>query len=61
MRINIIVIALLIILMSAIFQTVESFAQEEPAYFQDRGTGIGVSSKATDFASEKGVMFSLFP
>lgn len=43
MRFNIIVIMLLIILMAVILQPVESFAQEEPVYLQDRGTGIPMS------------------
>jgi len=51
MRFNIIVIALLVILMAVILQPVEGFTQEELVYFQDRGTGIGITSKATNFAS----------
>ena len=43
MRSNIIVKSLLIIWLAVIFQPVESFAQEEPVYLQDRGTGIPMS------------------
>ncbi len=43
MRSNIIVISLLIIWLAVILQPVESFAQEEPVYLQDRGTGIPMS------------------
>ena len=61
MRFNIIVIAMPVILMAVILQPLESFTQEEPVYLQDRGTGIGITSKATDVAYEIGIMFSLFP
>ena len=38
-----IIITLLLILMVLILQPVKSFAQEEPVYLQDRGTGIPMS------------------
>ena len=38
--------------MAVVLQPVESFAQEEAVYLPDRGTGIVITSKATDFASE---------
>ncbi len=72
---KIFLVALLRLTAALTLQPIGSFAQKEPPYLRDRGpgiqwhcnrnvflkanTGFGVTSKATDFAPEVGIMFSI--